>query len=559
MLVSHGWRFVPVVSVALAAVLSLSSQSAKAQVANATGDVVAGEILVVYRNGVTTGNADTALLQTNAVSPVAPVVKDDIAAAVGATVLDSVPALRAKRFKVSAGSVDSVIARLRRDSRVESVQPNFVYRADNTPNDPGFTNNNLWGLNNTSKTGADINATSAWKRSTGSSNVVVAVLDTGIDYRHPDLAANMWVNSGEIPGNGVDDDGNGYVDDVYGWNGAADNGNPLDDNGHGTHCAGTIGAVGNNGQGVIGVNWNVKMIGLKFLSASGSGSTWGAVKCLNYLIALKDRGVNVVGVNGSFGGGGADSMLRTAISNLHNRNVVFVAAAGNSSANNDTTATFPANYDVPSLISVAATDSNDNLASFSNYGATKVHVGAPGVSVVSTYLNNGYAYLNGTSMATPHVTGAVALLKAYAPNLTAVEVKNILVNTGDAISSLSGKTSSGRRLDIGNALAYVAPAPTITLTATTNKLLYRMGESVSLTVNVIDDKGAAVNASPVTVTVAAPKGTTLTLSGTTDTTGKVTLIFRPTFTEGSGTYSVNALSNPSGYVAANAALTFTVR
>ncbi|HFU76496.1 MAG TPA: hypothetical protein ENK66_09660, partial [Arcobacter sp.] len=258
--------------------------------------------------------------------------------------------------------------------------------SQNFPNDPMM--DSLWGMHNDGSLGtadADIDAPEAWVKHQGINTVVVGVTDTGIDYGHADLANNMWVNESELNGQaGVDDDNNGYVDDIYGidtYNGDTD---PMDDHMHGTHVAGTIGAEGNNAEGVVGVNWNVQMIACKFLSAGGSGFTDGAVECNNYFNALKTAGVNIVATNNSWGGGGYSQILKDSIEEANNLDIVFAAAAGNESSNNDNTDTYPANYNVPNIISVASTDGNDQLSWFSNYGASKVHIAAPGSDILST-------------------------------------------------------------------------------------------------------------------------------------------------------------------------------
>ena len=290
---------------------------------------------------------------------------------------------------------------------VEFAEPDFVVRADLTPNDPNFVS--LYGLNNTGQSAgtadADIDAPEAWNVSTGSGAMVVAVIDTGVLYTHADLAGNMWNNPGEIPGDGIDGDGNGRIDDVFGFDFANNDANPIDDNGHGTHVAGTIGAVGNNGVGVVGVNWDVQIMALKFLGANGSGSTSAAVSCLNYAVA---EGAKVS--NNSWGGGGFSSAMNTALNAAQAAGHIFVAAAGNNASNNDAIANYPSNYPQANVIAVASSTRTDTLSSFSNFGATQVDLAAPGSNILSTYGNGGYATLSGTSMATPHVAGATALV-----------------------------------------------------------------------------------------------------------------------------------------------------
>lgn len=323
-----------------------------------------------------------------------------------------------------------------------------------TPNDPLY--GNLWGIGQAGN--FDSNASEAWDIHTGTSETIVAIVDTGVDYTHPDLAQNMWRNTGEIPGNGIDDDNNGYKDDVYGINSIYSPsdpraGDPMDDHYHGTHVAGTIGAVGNNGTGVVGVNWSVKMIAVKFLAANGSGSLYDAIESTNYISDLKERkGVNVKVVNNSWGGGGYVSAMETAIRRMDQLGIAFVAAAGNNTNNNDSNPSYPAGYNVPNVVSVAAHDSYGNLANFSNYGANTVHISAPGVGISSTVRNGGYSVLSGTSMASPHVAGALTLLASYRPNLSARTLIDTVLNNAVPMNSLSGKVQGSRALNVYNAL-----------------------------------------------------------------------------------------------------------
>ncbi|MFM8633790.1 MAG: S8 family serine peptidase [Planctomycetia bacterium] len=344
-------------------------------------------------------------------------------------------------------SANDVLGWARSTAGVRSVEPDRVVTASATlPNDPSF--NRLWGLQNAGQTGgladADIDAPEAWDVTTGSRSVVVAVVDTGVDYNHSDLAANMWRNPGETAGDGIDNDGNGFVDDVFGWNFVTNTANVFDDNSHGTHVAGTIGAVGSNGAGVVGVNWQVSIMALKFLDASGSGTTSAAIAALNYATMMRRTyGVNIVATNNSWGGGGASTALRDAITAGGNAGILCIAAAGNDSTNNDSVGHYPSNSVGTWGISVAATDSSNRLASFSNYGATTVHVAAPGVGIYSTTPNNTYASYSGTSMATPHVTGLVALMAAANPQATAAQIRSTILSTVTAVSGLAGTCSSG--------------------------------------------------------------------------------------------------------------------
>lgn len=347
-----------------------------------------------------------------------------------------------------------------------SCAPNAILEIFEAPNDPSYSL--TWGLNQSSD--IDMNAPEAWSISKGSSNVVMAVIDTGVQRTHPDLAANMWVNSAEVPGDGIDNDGNGYVDDYYGWNAITRTGDPADDNRHGTHVSGTIGGVGNNGIGVAGVNWNVKIMAVKFLSGSGSGTLADAVNAIDYVTAQKNRGVNVIGSNNSWGGGGYYSPLYDAINRARSAGLLFIAAAGNNSNNNDTNPSYPASYGLDNIISVAAIDQSASMAWFSNYGANSVHIGAPGVSILSTTLTSNYEYLSGTSMATPHISGALALYKSVAPNLSYSQLRQHLFSYTKPVSALVGRAKYPAIPDLYAALVALGgvvptPGPTATPTA----------------------------------------------------------------------------------------------
>lgn len=341
---------------------------------------------------------------------------------------------------------------------VEYAEPNFVYQHSATSSDPYFTNGSLWGMGNS---GFGCGAQTAWGNNhTGSSNVVVAVIDEGIDNTHQDLSANCWVNPNETANDGIDNDNNGYVDDVYGWDFDGNNNSTFDGSGddHATHVAGTIGGVSNT-VGVVGVNWDVKMVSCKFLGNSG-GTTANAVKAVDYVTDLKNKGINIVASNNSWGGGGFSTALYSAISRANSAGVLFIAAAGNSGTNNDNTAAFPGNYSISNRVSgktyaalsnmivVAAIASNGTLASFSQYGAKSVHLGAPGVNIFSSLPYNTYGSYNGTSMATPHVTGAAALYKANNSGASASAIKSAILNSVSKISSLTGKCTTGGRLNV---------------------------------------------------------------------------------------------------------------
>ena len=363
---------------------------------------------------------------------------------------------------------------LMRNPLVIRVEYNYQVRIALTPDDPSF--NQLWGLNNIGQTGgvpdADVDAPEAWDQTTGDPSVVVAVIDTGVAYDHPDLAANMWINTGEIPGNGIDDDGNGYVDDVYGYDFSNNDSNPYDDHGHGTHVSGTIAAVGNNGVGITGVTWRARIMAVKFLNASGSGSTDGAINAILYAAS---NGAKVL--NNSWGGGGFSQALLDAIQASDQAGALFIAAAGNSNTNNDVTPHYPSSYEVPNVIAGAATDHGDLKASFSSYGATTVDLGAPGVSIYSTVpvaghscCSNatGYSNLSGTSMATPHVSGAAALLLARFPGSSHLAIRDRILNTADPIPSMGGITVTGARLNVVNAMEVDTVVPAAVSDLATN-------------------------------------------------------------------------------------------
>ncbi len=350
------------------------------------------------------------------------------------------------------------------DPSVEHVEYNYILQANVVPNDPRF--DELWGMNNIGQTGglddADINAPEAWDIQTGSEDIVIGVIDSGVDYTHPDLAANMWVNENEIPGNGIDDDDNGYIDDVYGYDFANLDGDPMDDNGHGTHVAGTIAAVGDNNIGVSGVSWNSRIMAIKFLDAFGGGTLDGALEAINYATAM---GADLT--NNSWGGGGFSQALFEAIEAANTAGSLFVAAAGNSGVNNENFPHYPSDYDADNIISVAAIDHNNDKAGFSNYGTVSVDIAAPGVDILSTSLTStgdifdpsGYTAISGTSMAAPHVAGAVALLKAEYPELSHLEIKQRLLSSARYLPSLEGLILTEGALDLASAFENDSVSP----------------------------------------------------------------------------------------------------
>ncbi len=322
-----------------------------------------------------------------------------------------------------------------------------------TPNDPLIEEQ--WSLLNSGKNGgkqnADIAALKAWESTTGSEEVVIAVLDTGVDYNHEDLSKNMWVRPDSIPM--YADEELGAIDDSYGFNADANSGDPMDTNGHGTHCAGIIGASGNNGVGIAGINWNVKIMPLKFLGSGGFGSTKNAIEAINYAVERKKAGVNIRVINASFGSTLYSKALESAIREAGKEGILFVAAAGNNKTNNDRRAHYPSNFDLPNIISVAASDRNDGLASFSNFGENTVHISAPGKDIMSTWLNNQYREASGTSMAAPQVVGVAGLIIAQNPDITVEDLRHKLENGIDKRDTFLGKVRNGGRLNAAKALS----------------------------------------------------------------------------------------------------------
>lgn len=397
-------------------------------------DFVPGELLVRFAGGVT-ASARASLLSSLG----------------GGTVQREyhiVPGLTLIRLPAGA-DVENSLDAFNRASGVVYAAPNYVVRAlDTYPDDALFPE--LWGMNNTGQLGgtvdADIDAPAAWDMQTGGTGIVVGVIDTGIDYNHEDLSANMWVNPGEIPGNLLDDDGNGYTDDVHGINAILKNGDPLDDHDHGTHCAGTIGGFGNNGVGVAGVNWRVRLMALKFLDSSGNGSTADAITCIEYGV---DKGARVL--SNSWGGGGYEQALKDAIDAAGEAGILFAAAAGNDNANNDTTPNYPSNYESTNMVAVMATDRNDVKSTFSSYGQTTVDLAAPGTSILSCKRGGGYQTMSGTSMATPHVAGAAALLMSFNPYATVEEIKQAMMSSVDVL--FPTLCVSGGRLNLERAVS----------------------------------------------------------------------------------------------------------
>jgi thermitase len=354
----------------------------------------------------------------------------------------------------------TVVAEYSKLPEVEYAEPNFEITLDANeeplvpvfPRDPQFSDQ--WALQNSGqrggKEGADISAPLAWAKTTGSEDVVVAVLDTGVDYNHEDLAGNMWTRPAAM--SPYHDDELGTIDDENGYNAIDNAADPMDENGHGTHCAGIIGAEGENDLGIAGVNWKVKIMPLKFMNAGGFGSTKDAIEAINYAIDRKKAGVNVRIISASWGSTQRSRALEEVIRKAYENDILFVAASGNASTNNDRTPHFPSSYNVPNVISVAALDRKDQLARFSNYGVKSVAIAAPGVDILSTWLGNQYEEKSGTSMATPVVAGVAALIVAEHPRISVDQLRKRLLDSVDHLPQLQGKIATGGRINAAKAV-----------------------------------------------------------------------------------------------------------
>ena len=415
------------------------------------------EVLVRFRPGVSVSEIKKIVLRNN------DQLEDEIESVNGLVAIDDLDNADADLVAKQYTEMSGVVAYAEQNFEIRFDDPaqgsSFVDLVQvesefdkNLPNDPQFAQQ--WALNNLGqdggKEGADINAIKAWLKTKGSQEVVVAVLDSGVDYTHPDLITNMWTRPDNIPQ--YADDELGTFNDLLGFDADANAGDPMDDNGHGTHCAGIIGAEGNNNEGIAGINWNVQIMPLKFMGRGGFGTTANAIEAINYAIDRKQKGVNVRVISASWGSTSKSKALEDAIRAAGEHGILFVAAAGNASTNNDSRPHWPSNYNLPNVISVAATDKTDVLASFSNFGIKTVHIAAPGRDILSTWLGGDYREASGTSMATPYVAGVAALILASEPDLTVEQLRTRLLKSVDKIDSLSGKVENGGRLNASKAL-----------------------------------------------------------------------------------------------------------
>jgi len=452
-----------------------------------SGDYVPGELLIKFK-----GATAPLLRATSGVNnPRIRALKS-----MNASVLKRLPISGMEQWKLPAGmNVQKAVQQLRNDPNVEYAEPNYRRYLRAVPNDPGFTQQ--WGLQNTGQPvkgvvgvpGADMGLTTAWATQTGSRGVVVAVIDDSIDINHPDLAANIWINPGEIAGDGIDNDGNGFIDDVNGWDFLNNDANPSADpgtgQGHGTEVAGCIGAVGNNGVGITGVNWNVSIMPLKFGLDVAS-----EVAAFDYAIA---NGATII--NASFGGPGPGSQAeRDAVQRLQNAGILLVVAAGNNDGDNDRVPDAPSGYPNANILSVAGSESSDNVISWSNYGATSVDVAAPGKNIYTSSSPNGYIFSDGTSFSSPYVAGIAALLKAQYPAATYQELKGRIIASVTPVASMRGLLSSAGRADAGVALTVpVQPALVISHVVWNDggNGLIDPGETATLAITLENDWSAA--------------------------------------------------------------------
>lgn len=355
-------------------------------------------------------------------------------------------------------TLEATMQALVADGLAEVVEPDYLLQAHEIPSDPVIASGTAWSLYNTGLQNgvadADIDATDAWDLIHDAPDIVVAIVDSGLRTTHEELRSNLWTNPGEIAGNGIDDDGDGVVDDVHGFNAILNSGEPNDEVGHGSHVAGIIGAVGNNGRGIAGVAWKVQLMPLKFIGADGNGATSDAVLCIDYARA---HGAQVI--NASWGGSARSTALQRVIQRTRADGIIMVVSAGNDAANLDVSPIYPASYTSDNLIKVASTTRRDELAPSSNYSATRVDLGAPGEEIYSAWntADDAYAVVSGTSMAAPHVSGAVALLRQRFPDRTYTEIIGAVLGSADPVPALASKVKTGGRLNLRAAIRALDP------------------------------------------------------------------------------------------------------
>jgi uncharacterized repeat protein (TIGR01451 family) len=494
----------------------------EAKATNSRLDFVPGEILIRFRRDAISKGVDETIskggkMMLAPLSGAGREIPIQIERVDGAEIVEGL-----RLARVAPADTLNAIEALNARADVLYAEPNYIRRPDATPNDPQFSN--LWGLKNTGQSqgtaGADIDAEAAWNTTTGSRNVVVGIIDEGVDINHPDLSENIWRNASEVPGNNSDDDGNGFVDDVNGYDffhndASVYDGQPTDDetDAHGTHVAGTIGATGNNGQGVVGVNWQVSLMSLKVLGrieeGPASSNVLVTVRAYNYAKMMRDlwastngaRGANIRVLNNSYGGRGRSQAELDAIRALGQSGILFVTSAGNEAKDNDRFPHYPSNYNASNLISVAATDRFERISSFSNYGPRKVQVAAPGEEILSTTPHGTYAYASGTSMAAPHVSGAAALICAQHPNISLQQLRAALIYTGDEVPSLNPTifppgVITGRRLNVANALQSLVENDSVAPASVGNfRITEQNGRSITLAWNAPGDDGNTGRAS----------------------------------------------------------------
>jgi thermitase len=412
------------------------------------------EVLVKFRPGVSLAEINKIAAKNN------DRVEDEIETVKGLVAIDDLDNANAETIAAQYAQMSDLVLyaepnveiKLDPTEKISVKSDTFDSENLDTPNDPLFKEQ--WALSNNGQNGgkanADLAALKAWMKSRGSEDVVVAVLDTGVDFTHPDLVSNIWFRPDGVPQ--YKDDELGTFNDERGFNAADNQSDPMDDNGHGTHCAGIIGAEGDNDQGIVGINWKVQIMPLKFLGRGGFGTMKDAIEAINYAIDRKRNGVNVRIISASWGSTAYSKALEEAIRAAGEEGILFVAAAGNNGTSNDKSPHYPSNYALPNVISVAALDRNDQLASFSNFGAKTVHIAAPGKEILSTWLNDDYREASGTSMATPYVSGVGALILSKDANLSVEKLREKLLKSVDKIDSLNGKIENGGRLNAAKAL-----------------------------------------------------------------------------------------------------------